>query len=158
MVASAIGPVFDYLLAGLPAVITAVSPNASVQDGWVNDMTNEMVVLGATAVDAPDAQTTGTHVYQELGAARVEEAFDIPAYVDCVVGGIDQSEARNNALVIFNAIVAFVRTDLTFGGALLNGRIGQLTNIRMDHTRDPVEAQAGRRCVIYFTVSCHNLY
>jgi hypothetical protein len=157
MPTSAIGPVFDYLLAGLPAVVTAVSPNASVQDGWVNDMTDQMVVLGTTP-DAPDAQTSGTHLYQELGAGRVEEAFEIPAYVDCVVGGSVQAEARAAALVIFNAIVAFVRTDLTFGGALLNGRIGQLTNIRMDHTRDPVEAQAGRRCVIYFTISCHNLY
>jgi hypothetical protein len=154
---SAIGPVFDYLMANLQGVVTAVSPAAVVQDGWPATIGNDMVLVGRSGPDASDA-SSGTHVYQELGALRVEEAFEIPCFIDCFVGGTDQGEARAKALAIFNAIVTFLRTDLTFGGALNNGRFGQMTNIRMDHTRDPAEAADGRRCLIFFTLSCRNLY
>ena len=157
MSTSAIGPVFDYLNAQLPAVVQAVSPFCSVQDGWINDMTDAMVVIGRTAADSQGAET-GSHIYQELGAGRVEEQFDIPCYVDVAVGGDQQSEARKSALAIFNAIVTFLRQDMTFGGALQNGRWGWVKDIRMDHTQDPAEASAGRRCVIFFTLSCRNLY
>lgn len=157
MSTSAIGPVFTYLIANLPGVVQAVYPAVVVADGWVTDVGDDMLIIGSSGPDTPESDQA-THLYQELGAQRVEEQFEIPCYIDCWVGGSDQSEARNRALAIFNAVVTFVRSDLTFGGALLSGRWGQITNIRMEHTRDITEAQSGRRWTISFSISCKNLY
>lgn len=153
---SAIGPVFDYLLTNIATVVTAVDPSASVIDGWANVLPDDYVVIGR-GNDSDQEAASSIDQYILLGGQMLDEEFTIPIWIDCFRGGDDQSAARDAALAYFNAIVKFINSDLTLGGALKFGRYASLDTVHMD---GPVleDAEAGRRCQISFTLRCRNQY
>jgi len=154
---TAIGPVFDYLNANLPAALLAVNANVGFNDGWAGEIVDDMFFMGRTDPNQGEAEA-GAMAYLELGAQRVTEEFDIPFFIDSWRGGSDQSESRNAALLLFDAFVAFLRTDLTLGGALHAGRYAQISSTTMVQTPDAESAKNGRRCLIFFRVTCKNIY
>lgn len=154
---SAIGPAFTYLVTNVPAQMQAVFADVAVNDGWVTDVSRHIFVIGRNSVDVAQA-SSGTNVFVELGAQHIEETFEIPCYIDCGTGGDDQSESRNDAVAMFDAFVTFLRSDLTLGGALTNGRYAQLGSVQVDQTYNEGEAMQGRRTVISFSVVCRNKY
>lgn len=153
---SAIGPVFDYLLAQVPPAMALVDDTVSVIDGWASDLPDDYLVLGR-GNDADQEAAAGVAQYVLLGGQLLDEEFTIPCYIDCFRGGDDQSEARSAALAYFNAFVKLINSDLTLGGALQRGRYASLDTVHID---GPVtaDAVAGRRCVISFTLRCRNQY
>lgn len=154
---TAIGPALIYFMTNGPAVIAAVNPGAVVTLGWPDDVADDVMVFGRTLPDDSQAEV-GTQAYVELGAQRVDEAFDLPFFIGCGRGGDDQTEAMLAAVAMFDAFFAFLRTDLTLGGALHDGRIAQITSHRMRATQDTREAKQGRRWLITATVTCKNRY
>lgn len=160
MSTSAVAGVFAYLLAHLPAVVEAVDPNGVVVDGWVDVAPPAPAPILVIGAPHPEDATSmdQSRQYMALGASHVEEAFDVPCYIDVGVGGTDQGAARAIALSVFDGVVDLVRSDLTLGGNLLRGRFAELSDIKLVGTRDLSEAQAGRRCVLSFVVRCRNFY
>lgn len=158
---SAIGAAFTYLLAQLPAVIQAVDANGIIVDGPVAPALppppTPMLFVGATDPQNGVA-TQGTRNYLELGGRKVNEEFFIPCYIDSSVGDTNQAAARNIALAVYDGVVHLIASDLTLGGALLNGRWAEITDIQMVMTETEAEADDGRRCVITFKVHCLNHY
>lgn len=153
---SAIGPVFDYLMGNLPAVLTAVNPAVAVVDGWASTLPQDIFVVGRVS-DADQEASAGVDAYTLLGGALLDEEFVIPCLIDCWRGGEDQSEPRAAALGYLNAFVKFLASDLTLGGALHNGRYARMDAIHMDGPV-PDDAVSGRRCVIQFQIRCQNQY
>lgn len=153
---SAIGPAFDYLLAGLPAALEAVDSSVEVAEAWSTAEVDDMVVIGRAA-DQDQEAAAGTYALTLLGEELVDEEFVIPILIDCFRGGDDQAAARSAALAYFDAFVKFIATDRTLGGALQNGRYARLDAITID---GPVlaEALAGRRCQIKTALRCQNQY
>lgn len=150
----------DYLLAQLPAVVSAVDPNGIVVESWVTTIPPAPAPIVVVGAPHPDDATTAdeTRQYLTLGAGNVEETFKIPCYIDVSVGGTDQSLARKPVLVIFDGVVDLIRADLTLGGNLKRGRFAQLTDIMLVGTRDVETATAGRRSTLSFSVVCANFY
>lgn len=153
--------VFDYLLAQVPAVVVAVDATAIVVDGPVADYIAPppapMVFIGARDPITPLA-AQGTRNYVELGRLKVDEDFYVPCYIDAASGGAAQSVSRNAALAVYDAIVHLIQGDMTLGGALLDGRTAEITDVQMIQTDTEEEAEDGRRCVLTFNVHCQNHY
>ena len=149
--------VIDYLMAQLPAVMSAVDPDGLVQEGWWTTVTATMLMVG---MENPETALTSdqTRQYLSLGSGRVEEHFLIPAYIDAYVGGNDQSVPRKKVCQIFDGVVDLVRSDLTLGGNLKAGRFCQVTDVVLIGTRDVEEAKNGRRSVLSFKFDCNNVY
>lgn len=162
MSTSALSGAFDYLVAHLPAVVTAVDPNGIVSEGWVATAPPPPAPIVVVGMPSPDNASAAdeTRQYLALGSGQVEESFDIPCYIDVYVAGITgaQGQARAIACLVFDGVVDLIRSDLTLGGVLKRGRVAQLTDIRLVATRDEEEAQAGRRSVLSFVVRCANFY
>ena len=160
MSGSALSGVVDYFLTNLPTYVHAVDPQATIQENYVWTVApigTSMVVIGGEN-PASAAAGEATRQYMELGSGRIEETFSIPCYIDCATGGTDQSTSRRQAWAIFDQVVALVRTDLTFGGLLHNGRVGELNDISGTGTRDEDEAADGRRYTVTFKVTARNFY
>ena len=155
------GAVFAYLLANVPAAVQAVDATAVVVDGPVADAIAPppapMIFIGAHDPVTPVA-AQGTRAYVELGRLKVDEDFYVPCYIDAASGGSDQSIARNSALGAYDAIVHLIQGDMTLGGALLAGRVAEVTNVQVIQTDTELEAVDGRRCLITFNVHCQNHY
>lgn len=154
---TAMGAVFEYLVTQLPAPLAAVDPSAVVADGWVNDVADHLFVVGRNAPDTPEAEA-GLDGFILLGGMQMDEEFTVPCYIDCWAGGDDQATVRNAAIALFDAFVAFLKADLTLGGALKGGYYAELTSHTVIQTNDPDEAAAGRRCVITFSLHCKSRY
>lgn len=158
---SAIGAVFTYLIANVTTAVQAVDPTAVVVDGPVADYIPPppapIVFIGAT--DPINATATdGTRNYVELGRMKVDEDFTIPCYIDASVNGANQATCRNAALAVYDAIIHMIQSDMTLGGALLAGRVAEVTDIQIIQTNTEEEADDGRRCLITFKVHCQNHY
>lgn len=160
MSTSALSGVIDYLVAQLTTIVAAYDPNGIVVEGWVDEAPPPPAPIVVVGMPSPDSALAAdeTRQYLALGSGNVEEAFDIPCYIDVYVGGTDQSLARKAVCTVFDAVVDLVRSDLTLGGNLKRGRFAELTDIRLVGTRDVEEAQSGRRSVLSFVVRCRNFY
>lgn len=161
MSTSALSGVFDYLLAQLPAVVNAVDANGVVVEGYcLNAPPAPAPIVSVGSQHPDDAQAaSASRQYLALGAAHVEESFQIPCYIDVEVVGVnEQSTARRKACLIFDGVVDLVRSDLTLGGNLLRGRYAKLENIRLLATAGDLEAATGRRSILSFDVDCSNFY
>jgi hypothetical protein len=155
---SAIAPVFTYLLAQLPPVVQAVDTTGVVFDGWADAPADTVLVVGATA---PGNQVAAdeTRTYLELGARKVNEEFFVPCFIGVQTGGTDLAIPRATALAIFDGIVSLIASDMTLGGALLNGRWAEISDIGF--TQEPLAvtgAMDGRQVVLSFRVHCRNYY
>lgn len=160
MSTSAVSGTIDYLLTTFTTAAHTVDSQSVVVESWPSTIPKAGVPLVVVAAPHPDDATSAdeTRQYLALGSGSVEEAFDIPCYIDVGVGGLDQSVARKKACLVFDAFVDAIRADLTLGGNLKRGRFAQLTDITLVGTRDPDEAQQGRRSVLSFRVKCANFY
>lgn len=157
MTGSSIGPVFNYLLANLPAALQAADSTVVVADGWPTDRSaaHQFVVGRSGPGDETNAQT-GTNLLPTIGAGEVLEDYEVPCYIQTFSGGTDQSESRNAALVIWNAWMVFLMSDLTFGGAVSGGWV-EVRRVNIDAT--PIEnTESGRFCLITFTIAVKNRY
>lgn len=158
---SAIGAVFTYLIANFTTAAQAVDPTAVIVDGSVADSIppppTPMLFVGATD-PFNSVATDGTRNYVELGRLKVDEDFTIPCYIDTSVNGADQATCRNAALAVYDAVVHVIQSDMTLGGALLAGRVAEITDVQIIQTDKEVEADDGRRCVITFKIHCQNHY
>jgi len=160
---TAIGPVFTYLLAQLPAAVHAVDANALISDGYPITFPTAgaaLVGVGAESTRIESSSGSAARAYVELGAQHVNEDFSIPFYVAVAVGGNDQAAARNPAIATFDAICALIASDLSLGGALKNGRWAEIGPVTVTQTPPPSEGSAatGRWCVISASVHCLNNY
>lgn len=160
MSTSALSGVIDYLMAHLPAVVQAVDPNGIVVEGWISVVPPPPAPILVVGMVHPDDALTAdqTRQYLALGAGNVEEDFTIPCYIDVGVGGFEQAQARKVACAVFDGVVDLIRGDLTLGGLLHRGRFAELIDIQLVGTRDPEEAQAGRRSVLSFRLRARNFY
>lgn len=155
------GAVFTYLIANITTAVQAVDATAVIVDGPVADNIPPppapMVFIGATDPVNPVA-ADGTRNYVELGRLKVDEDFTIPCYIDTSVNGANQAVCRNAALAVYDAIVHLIQSDMTLGGALLAGRVAEISDVQIIQTDTEAEAEDGRRCVITFKVHCQNHY
>ena len=94
---SSIGPAFNYLLTGtaggstLAATLAVVDSGAELFDGWVTDRScASQFVIGRTGPGDEATAVAGLDALVTLGAARTDENYEIPCYIQCFVGGTDQ--------------------------------------------------------------------
>lgn len=162
---TSIGPVFTYLLTGtnvvtgntLPAALAAVDAQAQVFDAWVTDRScASQFVLGRPDPSQGTEAAGGTDALIVLGAGRVDEVYEIPCFIQTFVGGTDQSEARNAAIVIWDALLHWLCADKTLGGALASGW-AEISRVQWDGTPEE-NAKDGRFCVVSFSIRCRNNY
>ncbi len=161
MSTSALSGTMDYLLARLPAVVTAVDPLGIVAEGYVNSAPPAPAPIVAVGTPHPEDASAAeqTRQYLALGSGIVEENFMIPCYIDVEIVGIDeQTNARRKACLIFDGVVDLIRSDLTLGGNLKRGRFAELGDIRLIATAGDVEAASGRRSILTFVVRARNAY
>lgn len=157
--ASAMGPVFDFLLGDpLKAALLAVNPLVDVVDGFDSSGADDRLVIGRADPGDSAPSLDGTQMHLELGAQRIEERFDVPCYFDSWRGGgeASQAETRDAVLDLFNALVTYLQLDLTLGGAL--NRYAEITAVRMIPTPDLEHANDGRRQILFFTITCKNKF
>ena len=163
---TSVGPVFTYLLTGtnvvtsntLPAALAAVDSAAQVFDAWVTDRScSSQFVIGRTDPTNGTESAGGTDALITLGAGRVDEVFEIPCFIQKFVGGDNQAEARNAAVILWDTFVHWLCADKTLGGVLSQGGSAEISQVRWDGTPEE-NAKDGRFCVVTFTIRCRNKY
>lgn len=155
---SSIGPAFTYLLANLPAALMAVDSSAAVFDGWPTDRsTANQFVIGRSGPANETSAVAGVDALTILGAGRVDEDYEIPCYIQTYVGGDNQAEARNAALVLWDAFMHFLSLDRTLGGALTTGGWAEIGHIQIEATPEE-NVESGRFCLMTFSIHCKNKY
>lgn len=152
---TAMGPVIDYLvslISGLPAC----APPVLVTDGWPGTYQAQQMVSVGGGPEIDDQSTVRDFAVLGNGPGNMEEEFGVQVYIRCWTGGTIQKTSRDQALTIFQAIEAKVRTDMSLGGNATPYpvRIGQ-ADLRQT---TPDNAQKGRVAEIRFTVNVRNRY
>lgn len=156
MATSSIPAAIDYLVATITALPECAFP-VIVEDGWPTRSAPKGVGIG---VIPGDGITDDEVTHAQLGAQMEFEAFEVPAIVWAHVGGTSAKAARDEAFVIFNAIVTLIRTNpagRTLGGALHSGA-AVVHNVRISQTDNPSEAGEGRMCEIRFSFGAKNRF
>ena len=159
-----------YQSSSLPTVIDKIltafrglslSPlQVSVFDGFMGpDQPDNFVVVGGSL----DPTIDGVEGWATVGgtAAVVGEAYAVSVTISCYVGGSDassvanpQKQARDNAFTIFNAFVAVLRADSSFGGTVIDSHVEAL---RFDQTSsESLSVEQGREAAITFRVAVEN--
>lgn len=156
MATSSIPAAIDYLVTTIRLLPECAAP-VIVEDGWPTRSAPKGVAVG---VIPGDGVTDDEVAHAQLGAQMEFERYEIPCIVWAHVGGDVAKTARDEAFVIFNAIITKVRTNpdgRTLGGALNSGA-AIVHNVRVEQTDEAIAAGDGRRCVIKFNVGANNRF
>jgi hypothetical protein len=158
---TATGAAIDYLVAQLPAVLTAIDPTVVVIDAWATSGTESQsqVWVGKDAqMNAEGA--LGSRLFLEIGAGKVTESVDIPCFIYCRRPGPAQKPARDASLAIFDAVVLLVMSDMTLGGVILGGRIAQVHDLKLSQTSSSKDTAGGATAIagVEFTLHFENHY
>jgi hypothetical protein len=144
----------DYLFTTISGLPECASP-VIVEDGWPTRSGPKGVGIGVIPGDG----TTEDEVTEaQLGAQAEYEEFAIPCIVWAHVGQPVAKDARDQAFVIFNAILGKLRENpagLTLGGALHSGT-ARVRDWRIVQTDTVEESGSGRMCEIRFNIKCKN--
>ena len=172
---TAYGRVIDYLFSG--TITAAISPMfgqtlkqqlAAVDSNVVlldNDYTpgdlfggNSTVSLGRNNVDT--ASASSRRLFMSLGAFKVEEEFDVPIFIQTRGLGPTQKSVRDVGVGLLDAVIHFVSQDLTMAGALVDGRIGAISDYQFTQTEtaDATTGGALQTVEIAITLRCQNHY
>jgi len=152
------GAVIDYLVTGLPALLTAAQGDAELSDNvpLVAGVTG--VVIGRAGTESGDAGA-GTNEYAAIGRGRIQETFTVPGYIQCWRPGPTQKPARDAAISLLDVIAKFVAADPTLEKILTQGRIA-LTGQMSFHQTEDADDLAGEALYagIDFELQVQNTY
>ena len=152
---TAMGPVIDYLVALIAGLPECAAP-VQVTDGWPGTYQAQQMVSVGGGPEMDDQSTLRDFVVMGNAPGNLEEEFAVQVYIRCWTGGTIQKTSRDQALTIFQAIEAKVRTDLTLGGTVAPYpvHVGQ-ADLRQTM---PGASLKGRVAEIRFTVNVRNRY
>jgi hypothetical protein len=157
---TSIGAAIDYIVAGLPALLTAAIPTAQLADNEPALQSDSLVVIGRT--DPENAiGSDGTQMIVTLGANRRQEEYVIPCFVQVYRPGPAQKTARDAAITLFDVTARFIASDPTLGGALQQGRYAYIDKMQLIQTRDSEDtgsSGAMRLAVVTFNIHAANHY
>ena len=157
---TSIGGAIDYLVAQLPALISAVDSTAVVADNEPSVTAQSMVVIGRTDPENATA-AAGSQIIASLGALRREESYVIPCFVTVYRQGPSQKTARDAAIALFDVVAHLIATDPTLGGLLLMGRKALIDSMQLIQTRDSEDTGASgamRLALVLFNIQVTNTY
>lgn len=134
-------------ITGLLSQITAAAPaGVDVCDGVVRtgqSSSSFVVVTGWETADRQPATIGGPLHFS------VEEHFELTGFIRCLEGSEDQTESRQQAFAVFEAIEMAVRSDPTLGGAVRVAWVSRHAGVQ-----GPADGSRGNGTQIDFTVFC----
>lgn len=133
-----IGAAIDYLVNGLPGVLTPIDPIVYVADNEPAYQTQSLVVVGRQGPQSGVA-ANGADEYRELGAARLDEAWSLDLYIQCFRPGPAQKPARDAVLALYDGLIKFLHSDPTLDGIVLMGRYAQVGRTQLTQTQDDAD-------------------
>lgn len=155
---TAIGAVIDYLVTQLGTAAPVVDPTVVVGDNFPPAESQSLIIIGRTLPTDATA-SDGTQVPIVMGLNKRLEEFSIAGFIHARRNGPAQKPSRDAAIALFDCLSSTVAADPTFGGALLDGRYGYLSNVRMVQTEGTAKDPAAMRStLILFDVHCQNHY
>ena len=157
---TSVGGAIDYLIAKLPALLTAVDSTAIVVDNEPFVTSQSLVVIGRTEPENALA-ADGAQMVVQLGAGRREENYVIPCFVSVYRPGPAQKPARDAAITLFDTVAHLVASDPSLGGLLQMGRAAFIDRMQLVQTRDAGdtgESGAMRLGLIIFDIHVSNSY
>lgn len=152
---------YAHLLGLAAETKAAVDTRLIIADGWPASLGERMFGLGT---DRPPPETAGPRIestQEFVGQApyKVDEAFAIPCWVYYGSGGTNQSGLDQLAYAVYNDFFTRIRSDLTLGGALVDGaNYARIDQVTLEGPRSQQEAEDGRYALLLFTVTCQNRY
>lgn len=151
MADSCLPAAIDWLVAEGGTAVRAAVSTVVISDGWPTETAEDEVVIGMTP---RDDETEGEQEYIAIGQQVIDEQWDVPIEVTAFRGGSSQKVARDACFVMFNALLAKIRTDLTLGGACKFPV--SITRPVCISTSDSGTAGTGRRSSVLFSVHLHH--
>ena len=155
-----IGAVIDYLVAGLPAPLSAIAADVVVADNEPGLTSESLIVIGRAAPDSGTA-AGGQDDYRILGARRLSEDWTLDGYIHCLRDGPAQKPARDAAIGLYDGLISFLQSDLTLGGLLTFGRYARAGGVQLTQTQDDEDTGASgaqRMAMISFELVIPNTY
>ena len=157
---TSVGGAIDYLVAALPALLTAVDSSAVVADNEPLVTSHSLVVIGRTEPENAGA-ADGSQMVVNLGAGRREESYVVPCFISVYRNGPAQKPARDAAIALFDVVAHLVAADPTLGGLLQLGRAAYMDRMQLVQTRDAGDtgdAGSMRLALIIFDIHVSNTY
>lgn len=148
MATSAIPAAIDFLVTTSEGLF---ADPVVVSDGWYPGRAKQLLMIGVTDQD-PTTSLQAT--WAGLGASKQDEDFTIPCVIWCTGGDADQKLVRDQAFVIYDALVTALLANKNLGGALNPPGIAQVSRGQLEQTQGAEQAGSGRAARIYFTVHC----
>lgn len=159
--------VMDYLYSGvntfagnttLLQVLTAVDPMVALSDTLTVTDTPSQVTVGRPDYDQEQA-SDGTAEYQVMGQQKLTEDYRIQCYIECYRDGPAVKPARDAVIALYDAFVHWVWQDPTFGGALKDGRTGNISGFSLNVMGGTTDSNGDQRvAVLSFFIAAKNHY
>lgn len=167
MAGTALGGVFDYFLANMPARMAAlpalgvtIDTDVNVVDTYTDRWPIDgcpLFCIGANFPTATDAGE-GLRAYVEIGGQGVEEDFNVPWYAACGRADGNQKLTRDAAIAVYDQVCTLLAADLSLGGLLRDGRWAEIGPLSATATKIQASNGTVRWFVISSTVHAMNHY